>query len=418
MISGPLALVPAIAVPVVLIIGIAVQPTLARLSDEAFKDGQIKQSVLIETISGLETIKAVGAARTMRSRWEQAIESSAEHSVKSRAVTQFAMNATASAQQVSQIMIVVFGVFLISAGATSMGALVAAVILTGRALGPLAQIAQTLTRINNARTSYRSLNDMMQEDGERENGRRWLSRPKLKGEIAFENVAFSYPNAAVQTLRDVSFTIQPGEKVAILGRIGSGKSTIARLILGLYQPESGQVMIDGTDIRQIDPADVRRNIGSVLQDVWLFSGTIKQNIAIGSVRPSDPQILHAAKVAGVDDFASKHPEGYDFVLQERGEGLSGGQRQAISMARALVGKRPVFVMDEPTSSMDVQAEGELIKRLKTEFEDKTLVVITHRTSLLELVDRVIVIENGKVAADGPKSILSRPTQPRTEGAKP
>ncbi|TVQ05135.1 MAG: ATP-binding cassette domain-containing protein, partial [Roseinatronobacter sp.] len=215
------------------------------------------------------------------------------------------------------------------------------------------------------------------------------------------------PDQTVDALRDISFTIKPGEKVAILGRIGSGKSTVARLMLGLYQPREGAVLVDGVDIRQIDPGDLRRNMGSVLQDIWLFSGTVRENIAIGAMHARDHEIIEAARIAGVEEFVRRHPSGYDMMLAERGEGLSGGQKQAITLARALLGRRPIMLMDEPTSSMDVQNEAGVIARLKTEMADRTLVIVTHRTSLLELVDRVIVIDQGRVAADGPKSILAR-----------
>jgi len=412
MIGGPLALVPAIAVPAVLIVGIAVQPILARLAERSFADGQSKQAVLVETVAGLETIKAVGAARQMRARWEDAIERQADHGLRARAVSQFALNATAFTQQMAQVMIVFYGVFLIMAGTVSMGALIASVILTGRALAPLAQLAQTLTRLNQARTSYRSLDALMRAESERPEGRRWLSRPRLEGRITFDDVHFSYPEAMVETLRGVSFSIEPGEKVAILGRIGSGKSTVARLILGLYEPGRGAVLLDGTDIRQIDPGDLRRNIGAVLQDVWLFSGSVRDNIAIGAVRPRDRDVLEAARIAGVDDFVSRHPAGYDLELAERGEGLSGGQRQSIALARALIGRPPILLFDEPTSAMDVQNEAEVIRRLKQDVADRTMVIVTHRTSLLELVDRVIVIDGGRVVADGPKSMLARAVQPR------
>lgn len=409
MIGGPLVLVPAIAVPVVLILGIGVQPLLARLADQNFSDGQNKQSVLVETVTGLETIKAIGAGRIMRARWEEAISKQSEHGMKTRAISQFAMNATASTQQAAQILIVFYGVFLIAEGTISMGALIAASLLTGRALGPLAQLAQTLVRLNSARTSFRSLDQLMEADNEHPADRKWLSRPKLDGQIRFENVAFAYPDQQVDALKDVSFTIEPGEKVAILGRIGSGKSTVARLILGLYTPKSGVVLVDGTDIRQIDPGDLRRNIGSVLQDIWLFSGTVRDNIAVGAMRPRDEDILEVARTAGVDEFVRKHPQGYDMMLAERGDGLSGGQKQAITLARALLGAPPILLMDEPTSSMDVQSEQAVIAKLKTDLADRTVIIVTHRTSLLELVDRVIVIDDGRVVADGPKSILSRPS---------
>src|SRR6056297_3706252 len=359
LIGGPLVLLPAIAVPLMLIVGIAVQPVLARLAEQSFKDGQSKQGVLVETVSGLETIKATGAARRMRARWEDAIARQSEHGTRARGVTQLAMNATAFTQQTAQVMIVFYGVFLITAGEVSMGALIASVILTGRALAPLAQLAQTLTRLNQARSSYRNLDALMRADSERPEGRHWISRPKLNGRIRFDNVHFTYPDQMVATLEGVSFTIEPGEKVAILGRIGSGKSTIARLLLGLYEPDRGAVHIDDTDIRQIDPGDLRRNISSVLQDVWLFTGTERENLAIGARRPRDADIIEAARVAGVEDFIARHPSGYDLMLAERGEGLSGGQKQAITLARALVGRPPVLLLDEPTSAMDVQNERDV-----------------------------------------------------------
>lgn len=408
LIGGPLAIVPALAVPFVLIVGIAVQPVLARLAEKSFSEGQSKQGVLVETLTGLETIKAAGAQRRMRARWEDAIARQSDHGLKARAVTQFAINATAFAQQGAQVMIVFYGVFLITAGEVSMGALIAAVILTGRTLAPLAQLAQTLTRFNQARTSYNSLDALMKSASERPEGKGWISRPKLDGEIRFDNVSFAYPDQSIDALRNVSFTIKPGEKVAVLGRIGSGKSTVARLMLGLYQPREGAVLVDGIDIRQIDPGDLRRNMGAVLQDIWLFSGTVRENIAIGAMRPRDHEIIEMAKIAGVEDFIRRHPAGYDMMLAERGEGLSGGQKQAITLARALLGRPPIMLMDEPTSSMDVQNEAAVISRLKSELADRTVIIVTHRTSLLELVDRVIVIDQGKVAADGPKSMLSQP----------
>ncbi len=410
MVGGPLALVPALAVPVVLLGGLAVQPILSRLAEQSFADGQSKQSVLVEAVSGLETIKTTAASRQMRTRWEGAISRQSNHGARSRAVTQFALNLTGFTQQAAQVLIVFYGVFLITDGRTSMGALVASVMLTGRALAPLGQLAQTLTRVNQARSAYRNLDTLMQASNERPEGRSWISRSEFSGRITFNNVHFAYPNQSEDALKDVSFTIEPGEKVAVLGQIGSGKSTIGRLLLGLYQPRVGSVMLDGLDIRQIDPGDLRRNIGSVLQDIWLFSGTVRENIASGSVRPRDDELIRAGSIAGVEDFVARHPRGYDQHVAERGEGLSGGQRQAIALARALIGHPPVLLLDEPTSAMDVKSEAEIIRRLKEATPDTTMMIVTHRTSLLELVDRVIVIEDGKVAMDGPKNILSRPVR--------
>ncbi len=413
LLAGPLAVVPAIAVPVVLLIGVAVQPMLGRLADRVLVEGQMKQTVLVETLTGIEAIKAAGAGRQMRARWGDAIRRQSAFAIKSRAVTQGAINATGFVQQAAQILIVVYGALLVVSGHITSGVLIAAVILTGRALAPLALIAQTLTRLHQARSSYRSLDTLMKAPSEHPAGRQFLSRPRLSGAVRLERVSFSYPDQKGATLDNVGFDIAPGERVAILGPIGSGKSTIARLLLGLYQPTEGAVLADGIDIRQIDPADLRRNIGTVLQEPWLLSGTLRENIAFGAMRPSDEEILRAARLAGVDDFAARQPEGYDMRIGERGQGLSGGQRQTVVLARALMGDPPILLLDEPTAAMDVQSEAALIGRLKTALKHQTLIVITHRTSLLDLVDRVIVIDGGKVVADGPKSLFTR--RPVAEG---
>nr|WP_298937524.1 type I secretion system permease/ATPase [uncultured Ruegeria sp.] len=407
LVGGQLALIPALAVPVVLLAGLAAQPILSRMAEKSFADGQSKQSVLVEAVSGLETIKTTSAGRQMRSRWQAAIERQSEHGARSRAVTQFALNFTGFTQQAAQVLIVFYGVFLISEGQASMGALVASVMLTGRALAPLGQLAQTLTRVNQAQSAYRNLNALMQSESERPEGRNWINRAAFNGGVSFSNVHFAYPDKTDDALSGVSFTINPGEKVAILGQIGSGKSTIARLLLGLYKPRVGSVLLDGLDIRQIDPGDLRRNIGSVLQDVWLFSGSVRDNIASGAIRPRDEDLIEAGRIAGVEDFVARQPVGYDLQLAERGEGLSGGQKQAIALARALIGRPPVLLLDEPTSAMDVKTEAGVIQRLKHATKDTTMVIVTHRTSLLDLVDRVIVIEDGKIGADGPKSMLTQ-----------
>jgi len=406
MIGGPLAIVPAIAVPLILLLGLIIQPFLARYAEQAFAEGQAKQGVLVETITGLETIKTSNIAPLMRKRWEDSIHFQSTIGAKNRRIAQLAINATAYTQQAAQVGIIFVGVFLISSGDVSMGSLIACVILVGRALSPLGQLAQTMTRINQARTSYRNLNNLMNEQTERRTDRRYISRPILGGSMEFQNVSFAYPGQTMNALSNVSLKIEAGERVAILGRIGSGKSTALRLLLGLYEPSQGSVMVDHTDIRQIDPADLRANIAVVLQDVWLFRGTVRQNIAIGARRPTDEDVLKAAQLSGVHEFISQNPMGYDLVLSERGEGLSGGQRQTIALARAFIAKSPIMIMDEPTSMMDHISEQALIQRLLQDVGDTTFILITHRTSLLELVDRVIVFDKGKIVADGPKSILN------------
>ena len=405
LVGGPLALVPAIALPLVLLLGLAVQPPLARLAERNMGAAQSKQSVLVETVAGLETVKSVGANRLLRARWQDAVRHHSDYGLRSRAISQFAMNGTMFVQQAAQVMIVFLGVFLVQAGVVTMGALIASVILTGRALAPLAQLAQAITRLNQVRSAYKSLDGIMSLAPERPDGKRWLQRTHIEGRITFEGVGFDYPGSSMSALKACSFEMKPGEHVALLGRIGSGKSTIARLLLGLYAPSAGTIRLDGADLRQFDPEQVRDAIGVALQDSWLFTGTISENIAIGARRASDADVLEAAKLTGVDHFVQDMPDGYDTLLSERGEGLSGGQRQAICLARAIVSKPPILILDEPTSAMDVRTEAALIERLGPLLAGRTLLLITHRPSLLALVDRVIVLEDGRIAADKPREAL-------------
>ncbi|MCG5514355.1 type I secretion system permease/ATPase [Ectothiorhodospira shaposhnikovii] len=407
LIGGPLYLIPLLAVPLVLLMGLALQPFLVRISRDAYEQGRSKQGVLVETVTGLETIKAIGAAPLVRERWEESVRDQSGTGRRARAIQQFALNATAFAQQGAQVAIVVFGVFLIADGVISMGAMIAAVILTGRILAPLAQLAQTMTRINQARQSYQAIDQLMKLPSERPSGRRFLSRPDLRGRIEFQDVDFTYPDQGQPALRGINLVIEPGERVALLGRVGSGKSTLARLMLGIYEPDQGAVRVDNTDLRQLDPADLRGHVGSVLQEAWLLSGTVRQNIAVGHPHADDARILAAARQAGAHEFLARHPMGYDLMLGERGEGLSGGQRQLICLARALLGDPRILLLDEPTSAMDVQTEKGVIERLGALPRDRTLILVTHRTSLLALVDRVIVLDEGRVVADGPRERVLR-----------
>ncbi len=399
LIGGPLAYVPLAAVPFVIITGLFVQPFLARISVESMQKGMSKQGVLVETLNGLETIKATGSAGLMKKRFQEATNSQSDLGLRSRMISQFAVNSAVSVQQFAQIAIIFYGVFLIQDGIVSMGALIAVVILAGRTLAPLTQVANALTRVNSSRAAYRTINDLMNKPRDRASIENPISRPKLNGRIEFKNVDFRYPGAPEPTIRDLSFVIEPGQKVAILGKMGSGKSTIARLLAGLYEPDSGSILIDGVDIRQIDPADLRRNVGFMLQETWLFSGTIKENIQMGFVEYSDEDLLRVAKLSGVDEFVRQNPRGYDFDLKERGEGLSGGQRQSINLARALLHSPNMLILDEPTSSMDTATEKMVLDNLTEWMGDRTLLAITHRNSLVRLAHRVLVIDRGILVAD-------------------
>lgn len=398
-ISGPLAIVPLIAVPAVIVIGLVIQPFLAKLTSGAMETSQSKQSVLVETLNGLETVQATGSGRLMRKRFEEAAASQSDLGLRTRILSQFAINSAASIQQLAQVMIIFYGVFLIQDGIVTMGSLIAAVILSGRALAPLTQLASALSRANGARQAYRSLDALMREETGEEEYQQRLSRPDLSGEIEFKNVSYTFPGSKSALIRDLSLKIPAGQKVAIVGRMGSGKSTLARLASGLLQPTEGAILIDGVDLRQIDKSDLRRNVGVMLQETWLFSGSLRENMQMGYFEYEDRHLLNIAKISGVDDFVSGHPSGYDMMLKERGEGLSGGQRQSINLARALLHEPNLLILDEPTSSMDTTTEKAVLERLKFWLKHRSLIVVTHRNSLLRLADRVLVMEQGSVVAD-------------------
>ena len=401
LIAGPLAFVSLVAVPMVILAGLVIQPLLARLASENMETSMSKQSVLVETLSGLETVQATGSGRLMRKRFEEATLLQSDLGLKNRMLSQFAINSAASIQQLAQIGTIFFGVFLIQANELTMGAMIAASILGGRALAPLSQLASAMSRANGALQAYRSVDSLMRDksSAEVEDLGQRLSRPHLAGEIELRNVSYSFPGAKSPIIQNLSLKIPAGQHVAILGKMGSGKSTLARLLAGLLQPTQGSILIDGVDMRQIDKSDLRRNMGVMLQETWLFSGTLRENIQMGHYEYEDDHILNVARIAGVDDFVAAHPRGYDLQIRERGEGLSGGQRQSITLARALLHSPNMLVLDEPTSAMDTATEQSVLERLSTWLTKRTLVAVTHRNTVLSLCDRVLVMDRGAVIAD-------------------
>lgn len=407
LIGGPIAFAPLIGVSAALIIALITQPLILRNTREAMKEGHVKHSVLIETLSGLETVKSVAAGDLMRRRWKDGVLKQARIATVGRFINQLAVNFSGFAQQGAQVGVVVAGVLMVGAQSLSMGGLIACVILTGRAMAPLAQVAGLLGRLAGALSSYKALDELMASRSEVDPTRDYLKRNSLSGRIEFRDVGFSYPGQKTKALDKISFTLEEGERVAVLGRNGSGKSTIIRLALGVYEPTEGQILVDDTDLRQINPSDLRAHIGAVLQDVCLFTGSIKENIALGLDKIKDEDILEAAKIAGVHDFVGATEAGYDQRLGERGEGLSGGQRQSIALARALASRPSVLLLDEPTSALDSQAEAEMIARLRRATEGRTLLLVTHRMSMLKLVDRIIVLDRGQIVLDGQPDAIIR-----------
>ena len=407
LIGGPLALVPAVSVPVVLLTGLLLQGPLQRISQRTFKEAAQKHGLLVESISGLETIKSLGAEGQIQRRWENFVGATATSATKARFFAALGVNVAALAQNLTTVGVVIFGVHLIGEGALTVGALVACTIITGRAMAPLAQVAGILTRYHQARAAFRALSTVMAMPIERPPQMRFLHRSTFEGHITFKGVSFAYPGERVQALEDVSFRIDAGERVGVIGKVGSGKTTIEKLLLGFYEPDQGTVLIDGIDLRQIDPSDLRRNIGTALQDAVLFDGTLRDNICLGAAYADDDLILRAASIAGVDGFAHRHPLGFDAAVGERGSQLSGGQRQAVALARAFLQDPPILLLDEPTSAMDNSAENRFKEQLAGILDKKTLVLVTHRTSLLSIVDRLIVMDGGRLVADGPKNDVLR-----------
>ena len=407
LIGGNIAIVPLLAVPCVLIIGVAIQPILARLASGSMQTGMSKQAVLVETLNGLDTIQATGSGRLMKNRFEVATTDQSELGLKARIFSQFAINSAASIQQIAQVATIFYGVFLIQAQELTMGGLIAAVILGGRALAPLGQVASALSRANSARQAFRSIDKLMNRtDGVSDSDQR-LSRPVLKGDIEFVNVSYNFPGAKNPLIKDLSIKIPAGQKVAVLGRMGSGKSTFAKLCAGLIQPTSGSVLLDGIDLRQIDKSDLQRNLGVMLQETWLFSGTVRENIQLGYYEYDDAHLLKVCQLSGTDDFIKGNPAGYDLKIKERGVGLSGGQRQSINLSRALLHEPNILVLDEPTSSMDSSTEAAILQRLGDYLSDRTMVAVTHRNTLLNLVSRVLVMDKGNIILDSPPNELKK-----------
>ena len=405
LIGGWIALVPAVLVPLVVIVGLFTQPVMDRLAADTMREGHVKQSVLVETIGAIETVKASGAGPLLTDRWRRSVRQQSSTALRQRLIGAIATTFAGSAGTIGYTGTVVVGAVLSASGDITIGALTACSILSSRAISPLGQIANLASRLAQTRTAYRQVTALMDQPVEGPTGE-GLKLRTLNGSIELRGVTFRYPGAAEPVLRDVSVKIAAGERVALLGRVGSGKSTFARLVLGLYPPEEGVVMIDGTDIRQFDPG-FRQSIGVSLQESVLFTGTIRENITLGRAGLDDDEMLRAAALSGTHDFVGRIANGYDLRLADRGEGLSGGQRQSIALARALAGRPRLLILDEPTSAMDNQTEQALIQRLLAEFADRTVIIITHRPQLLALAQRVVVFEGGKIAADGPRDQILR-----------
>ena len=377
-----------------------------------------RHGILVESLSGIETIRAVAGESRVQAVYERSVAATARSSEDVQFWASLALTSSSVATQLCSLMLVVVGVFLILDGKLSVGALVAANMLSGRVLGPIAGIASVMTRATQTSSALRSINRLMGLERERPPEKIFVAREIREGRIEFKNVSFAYPNSAAKALDNVSFHVKAGEKIGIIGRVGSGKTTVGRLATAFYPPSEGSILIDGIDIRQYDPADLRAGIGFTLQDTDLFYGKLRDNITLGKPGATDEEVLAAARLSGVETFIAGHPQGYDMMIAEGGRSLSGGQKQAIGLARILIRKPRVLFLDEPTAHFDVRSEAEFLERLQGLAKgEMTIIVSTHRPSLLSLVDRILVFDNGKIVADGPADqILTRLRAPVSSAA--
>lgn len=402
-IAGSMVWIQVVCIGLLLLYAFIIQIPLKRAVEKTFSASAQKNAILVEGLSGMETIKVLGAESHVQRAWEEAVSFIATWGTRARFLSSTVTHLSNFIQSAAVVFVIIVGVYMIAAGELSQGALIACVILSRRAISPMTQVVSLSTRFHRARLSLKTLNKIMALPSERPPGKNFLHRTEFRGEIELKNITFSYPDQANSALKDINLHISNGEKIGLIGPVGSGKTTLGKLILGLYEPISGMVAMDGTDIRQIDPAELRHYIGYVPQDVTLFRGTVRSNITLGTYDVDDRQVIWAAEISGVTDFVKKNSMGFDMEVGEQGQGLSGGQRQAVTMARAILLDPPILVLDEPTSSMDRSTESRIKNAINTILTDKTLIVITHRLSLLDLVDRIVVIDNGTIIADGAKS---------------
>ncbi len=393
---------PIVAILAILAVSFWAQARMESLTLKTFQASSQRNALLVESLTNLEAVKTLNAQSGVQRLWESSTQYIAYMGGKIKFISSGTVNFVQTMQQLVSVAVVIIGVYQVQESALSMGGIIAASMIAGRCLAPFGQVAGLMMQFHNARTSLHSIDNYMKMPVEHAADREFVSRPDLRGAIEFRNVSFSYPGSDQASLSGVSFTVKPGERVGLIGRIGSGKTTLEKLVLGLYQPTEGAVLIDGIDARQIDPVDLRRAIGHVPQDPMLFYGSLKHNLLIGAPQAGEREMLQAARIAGVDEFAAQHPKGYGMNIGERGESLSGGQRQSIAVARALINDPPMLLLDEPSSNLDNQSEAQLKRRLQDASAGKTVLLVTHRTALLTLVDRLIVIDGGRIVADGAK----------------
>jgi len=409
-IGGAVVFIPITMMCFILLYALIIRKPLERSIESTHEASARKNGILIESLQNIETIKTQGMSGQVQWHWEESVGEIAQKSLHSRMLSASVPTITGLFVQLTTVFIVIYGVYLIKELELTMGGLIGIVILASRTVAPMGQVAALLTNYSDAKSAYEVINTITSQPMERMEDQHFIERDSFKGKIEFRNVTFSYPESEVPALKDVSFTILPGEHVGIIGRIGSGKSTIEKLILKLYDPDEGAILIDDIDIAQIDPARLRNFIGYVSQDVSLFRGTVKDNILHRAPVASDETLLKVAQLSGVDEFIRRHPLGFNMPVGERGQGLSGGQRQSIGIARALISNAPLMLLDEPTANLDQLSENTLMSHFSEAFKGKSLILVTQKLQLLRHVSRVIVMHEGKVYLNGPRDEVLKKLQ--------
>lgn len=414
LLAGWVVVVPLVALCLVVVLGMTLQTRLSTVVRKAQDESALRHSVLVESISGLETIKSIRAEGQILHRWEKYAKASAESSETAKYLSSLSLNMTGFIQQLVSVAVVVCGVYRFSEGNMSMGAIIATSMLSNRLVAPLSQIAMMFSRFHYVKLAFKHFDEIMAKSDESLSRSGFVNRRIESATIEFRNVEFSYPGATSPIMRNFNVMIRPGERIGIIGKIGSGKTTMGRLLTGLYRPAKGEILLDGVDMRQYHPHEVRSAIALVVQDADLFIGSVRENLIMANPTASDDEIVRAARLAGVDAFIAGHPQGFDMNVGERGSRLSGGQRQCIALARVFLGDPKTLFLDEPSSSMDLQTERQFIERLTNGIRpDQTMIIATHRQSMLKLVNRLIVIDDGRVVRDGPKDAVLKGL---TEGA--
>jgi len=403
--AGNLVLVPLMILPLVLLFGFLVQKPLIELTKVSLRYAAEKQALIFEILSGIESVKANCAENVMQARWEQIVNLAAQVGLKLRLLVNVNMFFSIFAQQLATALVVIVGVYKISGNQLTMGGLFACSLLSSRALAPMSQIASILTRYHQTLTSLNSLDNIMKLPNERPPGKLPLQISNFKGEIEFRDVCFQYQGRTFQTLNNISFKINEGEHVGVIGRVGSGKSTLAKLIMNLLEPNTGTIYFDGVDQSNLNLTELRQHIGYVPQDVTLFHGSLRDNITFGSTRVEDSNLIRAIEISGVDELIKPQLGSYEAPIQEGGRNLSGGQRRIIAIARALLLDPSILIFDEPSHSMDNQTEAFIKTKLTPYMQGKTSIIMTHRVSMLSLVDRIIILDGGKIVMDGPRDAV-------------